>query len=214
MKILEINPYKGKVCELVLEGDRRLYLHRELLAAESVFAGDDLSIERIRELKQRAAERRSYEYALHLLDRRAYSWKEMYDKLMSAEKAQEDAVLTAMEKLTRYGMIDDARYAESLARMYVERKFYGLRRAVYEMKHRGLSQEDIDDALAEYDDPEFISAQLLELMQRKYARQLTDSDDRKAIERVTASLVRRGYTYQQIRFAMEDYFALLEEDEV
>ena len=81
------------------------------------------------------------------------------------------------------------------------------------MRHRGLSQEDIDDALASYDDAEQISAQLLEILQKKYARYLTDPDDRKATEKVTAALVRRGYTYQQIRYAIEDYYAWLEEQE-
>ena len=50
---------------------------------------------------------------------------------------------------------------------------------------------------------------LLELMQKKYARYLSDPDDRRAVEKVTAALVRRGFTYQQIRFALEDYAAWL-----
>ena len=54
---------------------------------------------------------------------------------------------------------------------------------------------------------------LLELLQKKYARYLTDPDDRKSAEKVTAALVRRGFTYQQIRYALEDYYALLSEQE-
>ena len=137
----------------------------------------------------------------------------MYDKLMTAPDAQEDAVMAALEKLTRYGFLNDAAYAEQLARHYVEGKKFGLRRAEYEMRHRGLSQEDIDDALSAYNNAEQISAQLLELLQKKYARYLTDPDDRKASEKVTAALVRRGYTYQQIRYAIEDYYAWLMEQE-
>ena len=53
---------------------------------------------------------------------------------------------------------------------------------------------------------------VLEILQKKYARCLTDPDDRKSTEKVTAALVRRGYTYQQIRYAIEDYFAWLEEN--
>ena len=75
------------------------------------------------------------------------------------------------------------------------------------MRHRGLSQSEIDDALAPYDSPERISEQLLTLLRKKFARYLTDPDDRKMTEKVTAALVRRGFTYQQIRFALEDYYA-------
>lgn len=211
MKILEIKPAKGKLFEITLEGEQKLWLHGDLVQSEFLRTGDDLSSERIAELKYRAAEHRAYEYGLYLLEKRGYSYREMYDKLMTAPNAQEDAVLAALEKLTRYGFLNDAAYAEQLARHFVEGKKFGLRRAKYEMRHRGLSQEDIDDALAAYDDAEQISAQLLEILQKKYARYLTDPDDRKSSEKVTAALVRRGYTYQQIRYAIEDYYAWAEE---
>ena len=213
MIIEEITPGKGKLCEILLDDGRKLWLHAELVQTEFLHRGSELDEEQITQLRQKAAERRSYEYGLYLLEKRGYSYREMYDKLMQAEHAQEDAVYAALEKLVRYGFLNDAAYAEQLARHFVEGKKYGLRRAEYEMKHRGLSQADIDDALAEYDNAETISAQLLEILQKKYARYLTDPDDRKSTEKVTAALVRRGYTYQQIRYAIEDYYAFLEENE-
>ena len=213
MKILEIKPAKGKLFEITLEGEQKLWLHGDLVQSEFLHTGDDLDASRIAALKHLAAEHRAYEYGLYLLEKRGYSYLEMYDKLMTAPDAQEDAVMAALEKLTRYGFLNDAAYAEQLARHYVEGKKFGLRRAEYEMRHRGLSQEDIDDALSAYNNAEQISAQLLELLQKKYARYLTDPDDRKASEKVTAALVRRGYTYQQIRYAIEDYYAWLMEQE-
>ena len=212
MKILEITPGKGKLYEITLEDGQKLWLHADLVQAEFLHPGDDLDEARIAALKRQAAEHRAYEYGLYLLEKRGYSYRELYDKLMTAPNAQEDAVLAALEKLMRYGFLNDALYAEQLARHYVEGKKLGLRRAEYEMRHRGLSQDDIDDALAAYDNAETISAQLLEILQKKYARYLTDPDDRKSTEKVTAALVRRGYTYQQIRYAIEDYYAWLEEN--
>lgn len=211
MKILEIKPAKGRLLEIVLEENQKLWLHADLVQSEYLHTGDELDAERIAALKYRAAEHRAYEYGLYLLEKRGYSYRELYDKLSAAPNAQEDAVLAALEKLTRYGFLNDARYAEQLARQYIEVKKFGRWRAEFEMRRRGLSQEDIDDALAAYDDAETISVRLLELLQRKYARHLTDPDDRKATEKVTAALARRGYTYQQARYAIEDYYAWLEE---
>ena len=213
MKIDAITPAKGSLAEILLENGDTLWLHAELLQAEGLHTGDDLSEERIAGLRQRAAERRAYEYGLYLLEKRGYSYRELYQKLMAAKNAQEDAVLAALEKLTRYGFVNDALYAEQLARHFTQNKKFGIRRAEYEMRHRGLSQQDIDDALAPYDDPEQISAQLLEILQKKYARDLTDPDDRRMTEKVTAALVRRGFTYQQIRYAIEDYYAAVEDAE-
>lgn len=211
MKILEITQEKGKLCRVALSEGSDLWLHADLIVRAGLRTGDTLTEERIAELRQEAAEHRAYEYALYLLERRGYSYRELYQKLMQAKNAQEDAVLSALARLVRIGLLNDAQYAVQLARQYVEGKGYGLRRASFEMKHRGLSQTDIDDALAEYDDPERISAQLLDLLRRRYARFLTDPDDRKAIEKVTAALVRRGFTFTQIRYAIEDYYAWAEE---
>lgn len=213
MKITEIVPGKGKLFEIRLENEQKIWLHADLVQSEFLRPGVELDEERIAALKAQAALHRAYEYGLYLLEKRGYSYRELYTKLMTAPDAQEEAVLAALEKLTRYGFLNDARYAEQLARHFVENKKFGIRRAEYEMRHRGLSQEDIDDALASYDDAEQTSAQLLEILQKKYARYLTDPDDRKATEKVTAALVRRGYTYQQIRYAIEDYYAWLEEQE-
>lgn len=213
MIITEITPAKGKLFEILLDSGDKLWLHADLLAESGLSVGDTLDAEQVAALRQRAAEHRAYEYGLYLLEKRSYSYRELYDKLMTAPNAQEDAVLLALEKLTRYGFLNDALYAEQLARHFVEGKKFGIRRAEYEMRHRGLSQSDIDDALSEYDTPEKISEQLLELLQKKYARYLTDPDDRKMTEKVTAALVRRGYTFQQIRYAIEDYYAALEEME-
>jgi len=212
MIIREISPAKGKLFEIVFDDDSRLWLHADLLQEAGLRTGDTLNAEQLAALRYKAAEHRSYEYGLYLLEKRAYSYRELYDKLMQAQHAQEDAVLAALEKLTRYGFVNDAQYAEQLARYFVEGKKFGIRRAAYEMKHRGLSQEDIDDALCAYDDAEQISAQLLTLLQKKYARYLTDPNDRKMTEKVTAALVRRGYTYTQIRYAIEDYYAAIEEN--
>lgn len=207
MRIEDITREKGKLYALTLDDGRKVWLHEDLLAEEGLRTGGELDEDALAALADKAAEHRAFAYALYLLDVRAYSYREMYEKLMHAKHAQEDAVLRALQHLVRLGLLNDAKYAEQLARQYVEGKLYGIRRAAYEMRHKGLSQSEIDDALAPYDSPERISEQLLTLLRKKYARYLTDPDDRKMTEKVTAALVRRGFTYQQIRFALEDYFA-------
>lgn len=205
-KITAVTPEKGKLYRVELDEGGPLWLHEDLVLSEHLAVGKTLDEAEIESIAHQAALHRSYEYALYCLERRAYSYRELYQKLMGAKNAEEQAVLETLEKLVRLGFLDDAKYAQSIARMYVESRHYGLRRAAFEMKQKGFSQADIDAALEAYDS-EAIGTQLAELLEKKYARQLTDPDDRKAIERVTASLVRRGFSYQEIRFALEDYFA-------
>lgn len=207
VQIISVAPFKGEVSQVELSDGRSLWLHNELIYAAHLRKGETLTEERIEELKQAAADRRAFEYGLYLLERRGYSYRALYDKLMQAEHAQEEATLRALEKLVRLGFLNDALYAESLARQLVEQKRYGLHRAAMEMRHKGLSQDDIDEALAPYDDPDDTAARLALLLERKYARKLADPEDRKAIESVKASLVRRGFDYTDVRRAIEDYFS-------
>ncbi len=208
LKIIEITPEKGKLNRIVLENGEELFVHTDLLLSEHLTAGTVISPEKREEIACAAARHRSYEYALYCLERRAYSYRELYRKLMSVKHpVEETAVLETLEKLMRLGLLDDQRYAQSLARTYIEQRHYGAKRAAYEMLQKGLSQEDIADALAPYADDGRIAEQLSELLRKKYARYLCDADDRRAIAKVTASLVRRGFSYRDIRFALEDYFS-------
>ena len=206
-QIVSIAPFKGQVAEVALSDGRSLWLHNALIYDAGLHKGDALTEAQITRLLQQAADRRAFEYGLYLLERRGYSYRELYDKLMQAERADEQATLHALEKLVRLGFLNDARYAEALARQLVEQKRYGLHRAAMEMRHRGLSAEEIDNALAPYEDPEDTAQRLMQLLERKYARRLTDPHDRRAIESVKASLIRRGFDYSDVRNAIEDYFS-------
>lgn len=206
-QIVSIAPFKGQVAEVALSDGRSLWLHNALIYDAGLHKGDALTEAQITRLLLQAADRRAFEYGLYLLERRGYSYRELYDKLMQAERADEQATLHALEKLVRLGFLNDARYAEALARQLVEQKRYGLHRAAMEMRHRGLSAEEIDNALAPYEDPEDTAQRLMQLLERKYARRLTDPHDRRAIESVKASLIRRGFDYSDVRNAIEDYFS-------
>lgn len=207
VQIVSIAPFKGEVLQITLSDGNTLWLHKELVYDAHLHQGDTLTKVQIADLKQQAANRRAFEYGLYLLERRGYSYRALYDKLMQAEHADEAATLHALEKLVRLGFLNDARYAETLARQLVEQKRYGLHRAAMEMRQKGLLQEDIDEALAPYDDPDDTAERLSQLLIRKYTRKLTDPDDRKAIESVKAALVRRGFDYADVRRAIESYFS-------
>lgn len=207
VQIVSIAPFKGEILQITLSDGNTLWLHKELVYDAHLHQGDTLTKVQIADLKQQAANRRAFEYGLYLLERREYSYRALYDKLMQAEHADEAATLHALEKLVRLGFLNDARYAETLARQLVEQKRYGLHRAAMEMRQKGLLQEDIDEALAPYDDPDDTAERLSQLLIRKYTRKLTDPDDRKAIESVKAALVRRGFDYADVRRAIESYFS-------
>ena len=203
MKITDIQPYKGSILQVDLEDADPLFLHRDIAAEFHLKPGLELPEGALEEIRTASQRRRAYERALYLLDVRAYGFAELFEKL--EQNYEEDVCYWVLGRLVKLGMIDDRRYAASLAEKYVIVKHYGLYRAKQEMRRKGLDDELIDDALAAY--AEETDAQLAALLERKYAADLADPSDQKRINRVKAALVRRGYGYDAIRSALEDYFS-------
>lgn len=211
MKITNLSQYKGTTYEVELDESRKIYLHADIIADFALYRDMELDRTELRKIIYASNFRRAFQYALHLLDYRDYSYKEMFGKLEKTYK-NEKLCFAVMKKLTTVGVINDIRYAERLARKYVESKRFGLRRAKQEMLTKGISSETADNALIEYEDS---SEENLEyLLERKYARFLTDRTDRKSIEKVKSALVRYGYSFTDINCAISEYFesAELQED--
>lgn len=55
-----------------------------------------------------------------------------------------------MDKMLELGTVNDRRYAQGLARTYVEVRKYGYYRAYQQMRQKGLTKPIIEEALEEY----------------------------------------------------------------
>ncbi len=142
--------------------------------------------------------RRAKERALYLLDERDYSYIELYKKL--ERNYDEDICLEVCNRLSEIGCINDSRYSERLAEHYCVTKRFGLRRAREEMRKRGISNELITEALYPYEDT--VPDRISELIEKKYARYLTDE---KGVQKVKAALVRQGYSFSEVNKALSEY---------
>lgn len=204
MKILEIAPYKGSTMAVTVEDcEQTFYFHKSLIADFGLQRGMELSEAQLTEIQNAALFRRAYERALYLLDARAHTHFELRQKLR--RNYPEVVCERVIHRLDELHMLNDAACAEALARTYVELKKYGVYRAKQELHRRGLSDTLIAAALAPY--REDGADRLVEVIEKKYARRLTDPSDRAEIEKVKAALARRGYGYTDIKEAMAAYFA-------
>lgn len=203
MKITSVRQYKGTTYEVTLDEERKIYLHADIIADFALCSDTELSREELRKIIYASNFRRAFQYALHLLDYRDYTEKEMLSKLVKTYK-NESLCRAVMKKLTDVGVINDERYAERMARRLIEVKRFGLRRAMQEMYLKGLDRFTTEDALAPYED--CMHENISYLLERKYSRLLTDETDRKSIEKVKNSLVRYGYGFSDINNAVREYF--------
>ena len=135
-------------------------------------------------------------HALKIIGQRDHSGGEIIKKL--SKYYERETCEKALEWLRELGYQNDVIYAEKIAALFIETKKYGVRKARYEMKLKGLSAEDIDTALEAYDDENILEI-ITDLIQKKYVNFL---DDYAGIKKTTDALMRRGYDYDDIKTAI------------
>ncbi|MDR0951429.1 MAG: recombination regulator RecX [Oscillospiraceae bacterium] len=137
------------------------------------------------------------ERALRLLGKRAYSCNELYRKLTDKGETQEAAAATIAWLLERQ-FLDDEQYAAAIVRRCAA-KGYGASRAKNELYRKGIDRELWDEALEELPDS---SDTVYRLLCSKLG---SDEPDRAELKRATDALFRRGYSWDEIRIALERY---------
>ncbi len=208
MKITEIQKQKTYYAVSTEEGV--FEIDGELLRHYRLQEGAEIDGDTLLELHQKSRFRRAYRRACYLLDERDYSYSMMYQKLMRTYQDRE-LCNSVMQQLVQCGSINDRRYAERLAEYLVVSKRYGIFRARQEMLRRGLEKNLVEDALDGWEDA--VEENIPTVLEKKYARYLTDPKDWKAREKVVAGMARLGYNYRDVKAAIEDYFADWDEDE-
>ena len=198
VRILSIEKYKGQTYCVEVDGFENIYLHSSVISEYHLKADMELPQSALEDIMFANDYRRAKERALYLFDYRDHSYKELYDKLKrNYSKEVCDAV---MEKMCEIGLVNDKKYAEKYARQLFEIRRLGKYRAKAELFKKGIAKEIIDEILEEYD--EDTSERLYELIEKKYARYLTDE---KGIKKVFSALIRNGYSYSDAREGIKQF---------
>ena len=135
--------------------------------------------------------------ALSLLEKRDYSRKMLLDKL-TEKGASEPEAAEICDWLCELGVVDDARYAALTVRHYAA-KGYGERRIRDELFRRGVPRELWDEALAQLPETDDAAYRLL-------CQKLRGWDgDPAGLQRAQGALLRRGFSWDDIRAALERF---------
>ena len=144
--------------------------------------------------------------AANVLTYQNRSAQALYDRLLEKQIAEEDAAY-AVSRLIELGFLNDEQYASDLIAQY-RAPGWGKTRIKQELRKKKL-EPDLIEALLEDFEPDY------DKMQRLIAAKLrgeTDPD-RATLKRVSDSLARKGFTWEQIRRALDQYTEQLEEFE-
>jgi len=143
--------------------------------------------------------------ALRILGNRSFSEQEMLKRLTGKGESQDNAEET-VRWLVELGYINDSAYAGLIVSHY-SAKGYGGARIKDELYKRGIPRGLWDEQLSVLDE-EDMSDCALEFLRKK----LRGSEDKDDLRRASAALVRRGYSYDDARVAMNRYLESLDEE--
>ena len=139
--------------------------------------------------------------ALSLLERRDYGSAELAAKLVEKGASPSDAE-SAVARMVEYGFVNDENYAAMVARHYAAKGF-GPARIREELRRRRLDRELWDAALD-------AAPENSEAAYRLFAAKIRGGCDKDAVRKVPAALVRRGFSWEDVRAAAERYLSEME----
>jgi regulatory protein len=176
-------------------------LSEQALLDSRLVSGQELSREQVDEYKQLSADDKLYNRTLRWLALRPRSvWEtEFYLKRKDADEPQTGQIV---DKLTRLGLLDDRKFAESFVRDRRTIRSMSTRKLQMELQKKRVPRDIIDEVLAE--DETDTAAMLKEVILKKRQQSKYRDDELKLMQ----YLARQGWGYGDIKQAL---FELSEE---
>ncbi len=208
MTVEKIEKYKGETYMVVIDRVKKVFLHRDIINRFGLAEGSEITNEQLTQVLMASELRRASRRAMYLINERDYSYIQLFEKLSA--NYSEDICYKVTDMMAKKGFINDRRYAQEVVYTYMECRLYGPRRVKQELYKRGIRGRIADEVIRENLDG--LYERLEKLIDRKYSEYLEDPEDFKAVNRAKNGLVRAGYDYDDINYAVKKYIEEREED--
>lgn len=182
-----------------LEEREPLRVTAEEVLAFGLRAGQTLSAEEEAQLRRAGAASGVRETAARIVGAKPLSRGELLERLRRKGASEQDA-LDAADWLEELGVLNDAAYAALVVRHYSARG-YGEKKLRQELWKRRIPQPLWEEALLQAENAE---ESLPRLIERRLAGK---TPDRQELGRLQNYLLRRGYRWDEVRDALEQYGA-------
>lgn len=201
LKAQQKNPQR---INIYLDGEFAFGLSRIIAAWLSV--GQELSDEKIQQLRKEDECEQALQRTLRLLERRERSEAEIRRHLAKS-KFPQDVIDEVLARLKQNGLINDERFASLWIENQRQFRPRSRKALAYEMRRRGIAQSAIEQALAEIstEDEQELALQAA----CKQARKLQDLPWKDFRNKLGGFLARRGFSYEISEAAIRRAWDLL-----
>ncbi len=201
MHIDSIEKYKGETFCVIIDGSKRVYLHRDIIEKFGLKADSEIDNDTLTEVLYSSDLRRATRRAMYLINERDYSYIQLFEKLKN--NYPDKICFAVVNDMAERGYINDRRYADEIVYSYMVCKCYGPRRVRQELYKRGVRGEIAENAIES--EMEGLHERLMSVIEKKYEGYLEDPEDTKSIAKVKNALARMGYDFDDINSAVKDY---------
>ena len=203
MTVLSVTKDKKHLTKICFDDIEDIFIDNDICVDFGICEGLNLTLEQIEEIKFESEYQRAKSRALWYLDRMDYTEKKLFEKLVMAG-FDKKASAKVLSNLTEFGIVDDRRFAIRYAERLMESNI-SKRQALGKLYQKGvpydLAKEVLEDQKVD------ASEQLAELISKKYANKLLAEN---GTQKVFAALVRRGFSYSDVKSALNKFNEELE----
>lgn len=193
---LTVKEGKAKKIHIYIDEEYRTTVDSDYWYSEKFRNYKEINEEELTELLDAVSFRRAYNKGLDFLSRRPFGTKELVKKLCEKGHEKEYAE-KACDRLLELGLLNDEEYARILANDLLERKNYSIKRIKQELIFRGISRDITENTVLLLDnDP---VSRIIILIKKKHMNKISDEKGRK---RTVDALMRLGYSYSDIKTAL------------
>ena len=203
---LSIKEGKANKIHIYVDDEYRATVDSDYWYSEKYRNYKEINDEELTELLDAVSFRRAYNKGLDLLSRRPHGTKELVKKLCEKGHEKESAE-KACDRLLELGLLNDEEFARMLANELYERKGYGIKRIKQELVFRGIEREIAENAIESLDID--TQTRIILVIKKKYLNKLNDE---KGIKRAVDGLMRLGYSYSDIKNALNSISEFCEEE--
>ena len=185
MQVTEIiQSSKNKyMCSVCLADNKILTLHIYYVKKQKISVGSDVDYEKV---LNDAVIPKIKKKAFDFLSKRMYGENELLQKLMDYGFLK-DEILGVIDYCRENDLLNDEQFARAFIKDGINLKKWSLRRIRQELARKRVSENIVSDLLHEFEDADTDNI-------KKYVqRYLKDKSDYKQVEKIRASLYRKGY---------------------
>ncbi len=173
-------------------------LYKNNIEIGSCFSQQELSC-----IRKQSADAKAVDKCYTLLAARMHSKKELYVKL--CRTFENDSAAYAVEKMQQLGLVDDRRFALAKAEYLLNVKNYSFSAVKAKLYSLGVDKDIAESVLLNFGE-QSQTEDIVYLLKKKYTNKLDNP------QKVMASLLRKGFKYNEIKKAMEYVNIDLQED--